>query len=62
MIYPVEPGWLRTSDALDRRERRQESRDRKRRDEGAKRGGGSRQHQEVPFPEAITRATFDLVA
>ena len=61
MIYPIEPGWLRTSNALDKREHRQRRRGRTKRDEAVKRDGVP-QDQEILFTDAITQATFDRVA
>ena len=61
MIHRIEPGWLRTSDALHKRERRQRRRSRRRPDERVKRADDP-QVQEVLGPEAMTPGTFDLVA
>lgn len=60
MIHPIDSGWLRTGDALHKRERRQRPRRRRHQDEGVKRDGEP-QAQETLSPDAIER-TFDQVA
>ena len=61
MIYPIEPGWLKTSDTLNKRERRQRRRGRTHRDETVKRDGDPH-NQEILIPDANNQGTFDLVA
>ncbi|MCH7592863.1 MAG: hypothetical protein IH989_08805 [Planctomycetes bacterium] len=60
MIHPIDSGWLRTGDALHKRERRQRPRSRKHNDEGVKRDGEP-QAQEILSPDVV-KGTFDLVA
>ena len=60
MIHPIDPGWLRTGDALSKQERRQRRRNRRFRDreegeEEEPQGQGSLNPDEA-------KVTFDLVA
>ena len=60
MIHPIDSSWLKTGDALHKRERRQRRRTRRHRDEGVKRDEEAQDH-EILTPDAI-KGTFDLVA
>ena len=61
MIHPIDSGWLKTGDALHKRERRQRPRRRRRdKEEGVKREGEPQDH-EILSADAI-EGTFDLVA